>query len=141
MRPKSTVALLFCVFVALGTAAFLIARLLGLIEVHWVTVVIACCLGAGTLFTVIKEYFRRPFVREYSHSDWIVTDPENRKGVFIKIPKSQHGAGNKPHYAFLDRGVLYGKKFDVVDEDGDLTIYHPDIHFLPQYQSFVIRII
>jgi hypothetical protein len=61
--------------------------------------------------------------------------------AFIKIPKSQHGAGNKPHYDFLDRGVLYGKKFDVVDEDGDLTIYHPETHFLPQYQSFVIRVV
>ena len=141
MRPKSTIALLCCVFIALGTASLLIARILGLIEVHWVTIAIACCVGVGSGFITVKEFFRRPFVREYSHPDWTVTDPENRKGVFIKIPKSQHGAGNKPHYVFLDRGVLYGKKFEVVDDDGDLTIYHSDTHFLPQYQSFVIRII
>jgi hypothetical protein len=141
MRPKSTITLLCCVFVSLAAAALSIARMLGYIQVHWITVIIACCVGVGSGFMVIKEYFRKPFIREYSHPNWIVENRDERKGVFIKIPKSEHGAGNKPHYTFLDRGFLYGKDFEVVDNDGDLTIYHPESSFSIPYKSFVIRII
>ena len=141
MRPKSTTSLLFCVFVALAAAAFLVARVIGLIEVHWITVVLACLVGASSAFLVIKEYFRKPFVRDYHHEDWIVTNPEDRKGVCIRISKSEHGSGNKPHYTFLNKGIGYSVDLDVSDNDGDLTIYHPANSFMPRYKSFVIRII
>jgi hypothetical protein len=141
MRPKSTLALLACVFISLAAAALLIARILGFIQVHWFTVVIACFIGVGSGFLTIKEYLRKPLVNEYYHPNWTVTNPNDRHGVFIKISKQEHKAGNKPHYSFLDRGFLYGRNFEVIDVDGDLTIYHPENSFLIPYKSFMIRII
>ena len=119
----------------------MIARFIGWIEVHWITVILACLIGACSAFLIIREWFRKPFVREFHHEDWIVINPEDRKGVYIKISKSEHGSGNKPNYTFLNRGIGYGTDFDVVDDDGDLTIYHSANYFMPQYRSFVIRII
>ena len=141
MRPKSDIALLVCVFVFLASAALLIARILGYIQINWITVIISSCVGVFSIFMIIKEYFRKPFIKEYSHKDWIIQNSDDRKGVFIKIPKSEHGAGNKPHYSFLDKGIMYGREFEVIDEDGDLIIYHPENSFLVPYKSFVIRIV
>jgi hypothetical protein len=141
MRPKSNTSFCLCLFVSLGSGALLIARFIGWIHVNGFTVAASAVIGGTTTVMLAREYFRRPFVREYSHEDWVITDPQNRKGVFIKIPKSQHGAGNKPHYSFVDRGIHYGKQFEVVDDDGDLTIYHPENSFLPMYKAFVIRIV
>ena len=90
---------------------------------------------------LIKEHFRRPFVREYSPQDWTVENPELRKGVFITIPRSDHGSGNKPIVSFDDKGVMYGKNFEIDNDEGNLTIFHPENSFTPpQYKSFIIRI-
>lgn len=142
MRPKSPFALAVCAFLALGTGALLTARLIGWIQLTWIHVAVATIIGAGTFTGLIMEYFRKPFVREYTQADWTVVKPGERKGVFIKIRKSEHGAGNKPHHSFVDKGLLYGKAFEVEDNNGDLTIYHPENSFTPpMYKSFVIRIV
>ena len=141
MRPKSPVALVLCLLITIASVGLLIARFCGWIQIHWLGVAVAVCAGIATAYMVVKEYFRKPFVREFNHSDWTVEDRNSRKGVFIRISKSVHNAGNNPQYTFLDKGILYGKDFEVVDDDGDLTIYRPENSFLPQYKTFVIRIV
>ena len=141
MRPKSTFGLSICIVLSLATAAFLIARVLGWIQIHWITVVIACLVGAGSTFQIIREFLRKPYIKEFGHSDWTVANPDDRKGVFIKISKSEHGAGNKPNYTFLNKGLGYSVDLDVHADGGDLIIYHPENLFMPRYKSFVIRVI
>lgn len=141
MRPKTPFALGLCIFITLAASGLLIARVIGWIDINRVTIAIACIVGAGSGFMVIKEYFRKPFIKEYSHEDWIVKNPNIRTEVYIKISKSEHGAGNKPSYSFIKRGALYSIDLEVDDQNGDLTIYHPQNSFQYMYKSFVIRII
>jgi hypothetical protein len=140
MRPKSLVSFLICCLGLILSGVLLLARVTGIIPANWLTVALALSISAISLFYLIKEFLRKPFIKEYHHKDWIVEDAYDRKGVYIKIPRSIHGAGNKPSYSFVNKGSPYWVDFEVKDEEGNLTIYHQGYFMLNDYKPFVIRI-
>jgi hypothetical protein len=138
MKLSSRTTLILAIAGCFAGTVLLICRLIGVFEFHRLAIVIGLLVGTFSAISYVLNYIKKPFIKEYS--EWTVLDVWDRKKVFIEIPKSVHGFGRRPKYCFIDKGLGYGTKFEVEENDGNLKIYNPENSFMPPFKKFVIKI-
>jgi hypothetical protein len=138
MKLSSRITLILAIAASFAGTVLLTCRLIGIFEFHWLAIVIGLSIGIFSAIGYVLNYIKKPFIREYSN--WTILDIWDRKKVFIEIPKSVHGFGRRPKYCFINKGLGYGTKFEVEENDGDLKIYNPENSFMPPFKKFVVKI-
>ena len=138
MKISSRSSLIFAIAGCFAGSVLLVCRLIGFFEIHWLVIVISLSIGTFSAINYVLNYIKKPFIKEYS--EWTVLDILDRKRVFIVIPRSEHGFGRRPKYCFTDKGIGYGTKFEVDEDDGNLKIYNSENSFIPPFKKFVIKI-
>jgi hypothetical protein len=143
MKPSSLAWLVVCVFAILLSAFVFIARFLGWLEVNWFVLLCAGAAPFVTVYFLVHDYFKKPFVREFYKEDWIV-EGENRDQIYIPLPAKKHKQGRRPIVEFLDFSSPYCSKLvdPVIADNGDIRFLHPKNNFMPMSpKEFKVRIL
>ena len=133
MRPETLTGLFVCIFLAVMAVVCGIIAKLDLTQYSRLFGVLS---SLGVLVSVafgIRYYLRiKPFEMEIRKDSWVVEHLNSHRGVYVRIPKSEHGKGKYPKVEIL-RGVgVYGSDdLEYEIKEGLVEILHPRSSLTP----------
>lgn len=143
MKPSSIPLLVVCIFALLLSAIVFIARFFGWLEVNLFVIICAVAAPVVSVYFLIHEYFRKPYIREFRAREWIY-EGEEREKIYIHLLAKTHKQGRRPIVEFLDSSLPYSTKLieSIIEDNGDIKFVNPSNHFNPlERKDFKVRIL